>query len=299
MVSRTAILVGVLAVACGGCGDKKSKPSEAKTSDRAPKTTSPAAKSQSDGRKRRVVQKLSLDERRKRLLAMAGPEMRKAMLAKPGVIPTAHPSEVVHVSTGVVRIGDATVHLKKGRIEIPGVVALKSGEIIEYLVVGPNGKAYESVFSVETKTTHFRLALTLAGLRPAAPSPTNKPSPITPESSMRILVRVSDKPGAKETPAVLFTRDRQTDKPLNQPTWQMTGFTRSFELTAMTGGQLVATRYDQTALVNATSETGNPYASAKTGLVVSDKTPAVGTKVTLVFMRTSNVKSPAKPKATK
>ena len=71
---------------------------------------------------------------------------------------------------------------------------------------------------------------------------------------------------------------------MTQRTWQMTGFTEHHELAAMNNQQYVATRFDPTALINATSETGNPYSGPKTGLAVGKKTPPVGTRVTLIFV---------------
>jgi len=277
-----------LALAGGACGGKK----DDKASSAKPKAGKPGAtkKPGTASKHKNVVQKLSLDERRKRLLAMARPELKKKMLEDHPKAPAVPKRDIKQLRTGVLAVGTIKVFTTEHRMEVPGVVTLKPGEIIEYLAVGPKGKMHETVFTLDTDAVHFRLAQTLAGFRPAAPTNTGKPAPLTAESSLDIFVRVGDKP--KQIPAALFTVDRATRKPLAQKTWQMTGFSPQTEPQAMREQQFVATRYDALALVNATVSTGNPYASRKTGLAVSKRTPPVGTKVTLILVQHGGGKRP-------
>ncbi len=265
-----------LSLSVAGCSDSKKAPKQsAATSDAAIHKTKASKKG-------KVVQKLSLDERRRRLLAAASPELRKQMLGgnKPKL--KVDKADIRQLSPGVVMVGNIKVFVKERRFEVPGKVTLRPGEIIEYLAVAPQGKTHETVFTLNTSSVHFRLALTMAGVMPASVTK-GKTAPVTPQTSVGIAVRVSDKPGAKEIPATAFTVNRATGKPLAHKAWQMAGFERKWEVAALQNHQLVATRYDPIALVNSTKDTGNPYAGKKIGLAVSKKVPAVGTKVTLVF----------------
>jgi len=185
------------------------------------------------------------------------------------------------LSDTVLEIDALRIDLEAHSVEIPAAVALKEG-ILEYLVVTISGKAYESAFTADVVPLHLRLALTLAGFEEATPDNPRG------GDAVRVLVRYANAAGKEmSVPATALLVDRRTGRAPPALSWRFTGSdVHDGQVTADSTGSLVATRFDPTALVNATLDTGNPYEGPQTGLGVNKAVmPAVGTPVRLLLVR--------------
>ena len=203
------------------------------------------------------------------------------------------------------RIGTVEVDLDARQVRVPGRFCLDTG-ILEYLAVGPRGKAYESVFVLNARGLHLQLGLVLVGLEPfpaekviealarrAEPTPEARgkaPAVVVPQSA-RLQIRVEtpdtpDTPGAGLRPLASFLTDRATGRPPADGylQWFFSGSTiQEGRLVADYYEQYVALWPDPVAVVNALEALPNPYRSAA-GLEVRKASGLVkGTRVVLVF----------------
>ncbi len=225
------------------------------------------------------------------LLARGAPEMMQAA-PKIDLNETQRPLDtqalmkelVKPVSQDIVTVGDIRVDMKLGRIEMPAKVALDQG-VLEYLLVTTNGKAYESVFTTDVPALHLQLALLMAGLQESSAERKS------PGDVVKLGLRFR-KPGAtadSEVSANECLLDRSSGKAVSNIAWNFTGSpARSGRVWASLTGSMIALRGDASAILNAATDVGNPYAGPNTGVGVNTSAvPAVGTAVTLIISKAS------------
>ena len=260
----------------------------AATVKKAPETTKSSTAKSQPSKTKPYDKQAAIAELRQRAVASGRPEL----IAEPKKPKTSvSKSEIKTLDGGIIELGGIRIDPQQRSAEVPGNVNQTTG-IIEYLAVTPMGKTHESVFTLKVEAVHLRLALTMIGLIPQKPKPGERQR-ATSKNSTTILVRYKARNGQpRERAASRFTYDRSTRKPMPESPWILTWARPEDEASMLLTGSLIATRYDEAAIVNASIDTGNPYAGDSVGLAVNERlVPPKGTPVTVVFI--------AKPTRTK
>jgi hypothetical protein len=174
--------------------------------------------------------------------------------------------EVRPVSQDVVMVGAVRVELAAKRVEAPARVVLEKG-ILEFAVVKAGGREYESAIAVDAPPLHVQTALLLAGFDKG--------------QELRLRVRL---PSGEERAVSTLMRDRASGEVLSDEPWTYQGSTVfQGQFMADVTGAVVALWKDESAIVSATTDRGNPYRGATLGLEMAPGGPPAGTKVTLIF----------------
>jgi hypothetical protein len=285
-------LMAALAVGAGACkSKKKSAPSPSvgsgsqgtaagPTSHVPPKPPKPPPPTAPDP---------GYEERRRLLLQRGNPEMMKAAPVAQTTAPDVKPEQLIKsLGKDLLQVGtNIKVDLAKGRAEIPAKVAATT-QPLEYVAVGPNGKAYESLLIVDVTAIELRLALSLMGYDGTMPQkPEGKVAPATPEDTVFLSAIV----GGKERPVSAYMIDKKTKKPPKDIPWQVIGFqAEDRDQSLLTRDFFTLVARDYFAPVRYSIDPGNSYAGPDEGYVGNPKALPADATVTLVIKR-----NPAKP----
>lgn len=226
---------------------------------------------------------LGYEERRAELLKRGDPAMMQPAPVYDEKVPEQTAADLVKaVSKDVLMVGAIRVDLAKGRAELPAKVVVVSAPL-EYIMVSPWGKAYESMLTVTATVVELRLALTLLGLEGTMPDASGKVAAPTAADTVTAALRVD----GKERPLAWFLIDRRVKKPLADAPWQVIGFRDADRNAALRTQELMTlVARDQLAPLRITTDVGNVYAGPDHGVVADPKKlPAAGTEVTLVLAR--------------
>ncbi len=279
----------VLALALAGCKSCKKS---------APKATAPdpAAASRDAGARGKPGVPSPTDPdpgyeaRRDELLRRGDPEMMKPAKVIDTSAPPVNPAELIKVvSKDVMMVKQIRVDLAAGTAELPGRVSIDAGPL-EYVAVALAGKAYESLFIVDTSVVELRLVLTLLGYEGSEPAADGSLPAATPADTVDVAVKID----GKERPLSAFLIDRKTGKAPKDMAWQVVGFRPSDRTAALTTLQLLTlVGQDAMAPLRIIGGAANPYAGPDAGLGPNaDALPAVGSEVTLVIRRGKDAPPP-------
>jgi hypothetical protein len=173
-------------------------------------------------------------------------------------------------------VGRVIVDRKKRQVEVKCHVAMTQG-ILEYLVVGPRGKAYETVLTHEGLASQVHLSLLLIGLTPKARG----------GSKVEMWYRWVDSKTqkTKTVRAEQWLVNRSLRKSPAPQTWRFTG--SSFWNGRYAGDSsytLISLIKDPNAVIVLEDDSGNPYRGDHLGYeVYKEKTPPKDTEVTLII----------------
>jgi len=226
------------------------------------------------------------DIRRMRDAARAGtPDMR------PGAIP------IRKVDDKRIEVGAIRVDTAARRIEVPARINMSKG-ILEYIAVTANGKLHESVLEMQAVPSHLHMAMLLLDLEP------NEYVSVKPQgrriskagARVRMFVeRPSTKAGKVErVPVESLLWNRKTKRPGKPAEWAFMGsIFWEASYSADSARSVIGLVPDDTCVIGATEDVGNPYRGEGLGFEVNTRDiPAVGTPVTLVI---EPVAAPRKP----
>jgi hypothetical protein len=230
-----------------------------------------------------------LESRRKQLLERGDPNVMKPAPVVDQTKAPPNPADLLKViSRDVMQVGAIKVDLAKGTADIPVTVAAPSGPL-EYAMVAPGGKAYESVLKTTVTAIELRFALTLLGFEGTPVDAHGKLPAATPADTVMASVRI----GSKTRPLADLMLDQRTQKPVKDAPWQVVGFADADRDAALRGAELmtVITR-EEYAPLRYTLDAGNPYVRDQ-GLVANKATlPPPGTELTLVLSRRPDAPPP-------
>lgn len=100
---------------------------------------------------------------------------------------------------------------------------------VEYVLVNPGGKAYESLFEANVDALALHEGLKKAGAQPGQPARIEEDKTFVPEGS-KVSIRVEWKDGdrARSEPVEAFLKDAKTGKPMEAKGWLFTGSKAAF-----------------------------------------------------------------------
>lgn len=202
------------------------------------------------------------------------------------------------ISPGVLEIGGVRIVGKKRQIEIPCEVALSRG-LLEYLLVGRSGKAYESLLCTKVQPVSIQLALLLLGLKGTEQPLSRQGDPAKPHGDPVIILVRWEQDGQVKTDRIekwvmLVAGGGSRVMPPGAPklhgtimeltNWIFTGsmFGLNGAFMAQVEKSIVAIYHDPVAQID------NPLAqggSNRVWFVNEGKTPPVGTKVTVIVKK--------------
>lgn len=279
-------LMGILAAgpALSACKDKnKSAPSPSVGSSTGSGPTS-HARARPPGPTPATAPDPTYEERRKLLLQRGNPEMMKDAPVVQQTAPDVKPEQLIKpLGKDMLQIGRTiTVDLAKGRAELPAKVSATE-QPLEYIATAPNGKAYESLLTIDTTAIELRLALSLMGYEGTMPQkPDGKVSPATDEDSVFLAAIV----GGKERPISAYMIDKHTKKPPKDIPWQVIGFQpEDKDQSLLTKDFFTLVARDFFAPVRYSIDPGNSYAGPNEGYIGNPKLLPKDAQVTLVIKR--------------
>lgn len=223
------------------------------------------------------------EERRKLLLQRGSPEMMKDAPVALTTAPEVKPEQLITpIGKDLLQVGAIKVDLAKGRAEINAKVGA-TDQPLEYVAVSANGKAYESLFTVETNAVELRLALSLMGYEGTMPEKnTGNVSPATDEDTVFLTAIV----GGKERPVAAYMIDKKTKKAPKDIPWQVIGFqAEDRDQALLTKDLFTLVQRDRHAPVRYSVDPGNSYAGPNEGLIGNAKLLPKEAAATLVIKR--------------
>jgi hypothetical protein len=231
------------------------------------------------------------EERRKLLLQRGSPEMMKDAPVATTTAPEVKPEQLIKpLGKDLLQVGTIKVDLAKGRAEVAAKVGATT-EPLEYVAVATNGKAYESLFTIDTNAVELRLALSLMGYEGTMPEKnTGNVTPATDEDTVFLAAIV----GGKERPVAAYLIDKKTKKAPKDIPWQVIGFQpEDRDQALLTKDLFTLVQRDRHAPVRYSVDPGNSYAGPNEGMIGNPKLLPADAAVTLVIKR--NPKRPAPP----
>lgn len=222
------------------------------------------------------------EARRAELLRRGNPEMMKEAPELPTTAPDVKAQQLIKpLGKDLVQVGTIKVDLAAGRLEIPAKVGSPAAPL-EYVGVTPEGKAYESLLTVETNAVELRLALSLIGFEGVVPSPTGEVPPPTVNDTVLLAAMF----GGKERPVSSLLVDRRTKKAPKDTPWQVIGFrAENRDQALLTKDFFTLVARDTYAPLRYTIDPGNPYAGPNEGYSGNPKAFPADGKLTLVIKR--------------
>lgn len=186
------------------------------------------------------------------------------------------------------KIGDMKLDREKREAHLPVELALDEG-ILEYLIVGPRGKDYESVFRIHhAEASELNFALLLMGYTPLDYQTFQKlleeeenPGQVILEKYPECLVDLRIVRNGESVPMSDLVADREPGK---GNLWVFTGsyFSRREEFMANVADNWIAIWPDPVALINLISTRGNPY-RGDLGFAMNEEMPfSAGDAFTLI-----------------
>jgi hypothetical protein len=167
-------------------------------------------------------------------------------------------------------------------IEADGKVALTDG-ILEFIAVQSEGRAYESLLTLDCKPSELKFALLLIGCEADEKQGS--------QLALEIEWQQDGKP--KRVPVEELLIDRHTKKPATKLAWRFTGST--FVKDLLSGREVfqadqeaafIALWWEPAVLINIVGDHGNPYRADDQGFeVLKTAVPPTGTPVKLILRR--------------
>ncbi len=234
---------------------------------------------------------LGYEARRAELLRRGDPAMMKDAPIMVTTAPDIKPEQMIKkISKDEIQVGNIKVNLTTGRAEIPATVA-SPGQPLEYIAVGKNGKAYESLLQIDVTAIELRLALSLMGYEGTLPL--DEQGRVPPASEFD-TVHLTAIVAGKERPISAYLIDRRIKKPAKDHGWQVIGFRpENRDQALLTKDFFTLVERDYFAPVRTTSDAGNPYAGPDHGYSGNIKLlPKEGGALTLVIKRPGNKPAP-------
>jgi hypothetical protein len=227
-------------------------------------------------------------------------ELPPPQVPPPGTEAPPAPPQIERIDDYRARVGQVLVDRQKRRVEVPGRLNMTEG-ILEYYAVGPQGKLHESVLELFGVPSHLHVALLLVGLDPNTyrETATGVREVAKPGGRMRLFVEWTDPKTGKprREPAENWLYNRQKKKAPPAGDWQFLG--SSFwngQYSADQGRSIVALIPDESCVVGAVGDAGNPYRGETMGYEVNTKVvPPLHTPVTLVFEAVGDPTAPGAP----
>jgi hypothetical protein len=190
------------------------------------------------------------------------------------------------------------IDIENKNVTATGKVCLTKG-ILEYVVVATGGKEYESVFSMDAKPSHLHAALLMVGGLPGKiareymgddKSKAAKKAKQQEASRFDVTIKWVDDGKKVSFPADRFLLNREKKETARDLEWAFTG-SMFYKLDdgkerylADEDGSIVATYYDDGAILNLARETKDPYRGESFGFSVNEKKiPPKGTTVLIIF----------------
>jgi hypothetical protein len=181
--------------------------------------------------------------------------------------------------------------VKNHEVRVEATVCLAQG-ILEYLVCLPNTFEHEAIFCVQSKPSVLHLSLLAVGLEPCPLDPLGlwrEKAREQPRSRVRIEVEY-EKDGKKQRSRISeFLVNRQQKDAVVPDECVFTGsyFGRRADkrvYAADVMGAVIGLGLDDASVMQFGDDLGNPYQGDEQGLEINtDKVPAKGTKVQLIF----------------
>ena len=166
----------------------------------------------------------------------------------------------------------------KDRVEATGKVATSDG-ILEFVAVEPEGRDYESLFTLDCRPSALKFALLLIGCE--AGETNGQP------------LRIEAEWQGNRRPVEDLLIERRTKKSPGPLPWILTG--SYFNRDPFTGQEVfrsddeaahIALWWQPAILINLTKDFGNPYRGADQGFEANPKLfPAKGTPIKLIFRK--------------
>lgn len=173
-------------------------------------------------------------------------------------------------------------------IEATGKVALTDG-ILEFIAVQPEGRDYESLFTLDCKPSAAQFALLLIGAEPGAIPKEAKANEKTGDR-LQIEAEWKHQGKTKRVPVHELLINRRNNKPLAEAIWIFTG---SYFIKDLADKDLFIADAEQAFIslwwnraipINLASDYGNPYRGDDQGLRANTEAmPPKGTAVKLFF----------------
>lgn len=205
----------------------------------------------------------------------------QVMPGGPVVGPAGHTvadSPVLRLEDGSLKIGSVIVEKKKGEICFPSVINMDKG-LLEYLLVGQQGKTHESLLRTEAQAFHLQIGLLLLGIEGPMTPPDQRgmPGKITGDP---VKISFSYKDKGKERMVHPEEWMRRADKTLATPlSWVFNGsFVYEGRFAAQLEQSLVAIFQDPVALINNISKGAE---NDEIWFVNEKAVPPAGTPVTV------------------
>jgi hypothetical protein len=183
----------------------------------------------------------------------------------------------------VVNLPGLTIHGGNDKfIVAEGKMALADG-ILEFIAVQSEGRAYESLLTLDCKPSELKFALLLIGCE----ADEKQGSQLT----LEIEWEQDGKP--KRVPIEELLLDRHTKKPAAKLTWRFTG--SSFVKDPLSGREVfqadqeaafIALWWEPAVLINVVGDHGNPYRADDQGFeALRTAVPPTGTPVKLILRK--------------
>ncbi|MFC1671900.1 YdjY domain-containing protein [Planctomycetota bacterium] len=189
------------------------------------------------------------------------------------------------------------IDIEKKSVTATGKVCLTKG-IVEYLIVAGGGKEYESVLSMDAKPSHLHAALLMVGGQVGKVAEElmgddkakAKDKPDKAASLFTMNVEWIDDGKKVSFPGEMLLHDREKKTTGRDLAWAFTG-SMFYKLEdgrerylADEDGSIVATYYDDGAILNLAVQSKDPYRGSSFGYEVNEKRiPPKGTTVLITF----------------
>lgn len=193
------------------------------------------------------------------------------------------PLPLQEIGPGVYALDEIKIYVKDGRIEFPAKINMAEG-LLEYLLVGEQGKVHESLLATPVQASNLQIALLMLGLQGTKNPLSMQGEARIPEGSpVRIRVRLQNDQQKKTIAVEEWIINRSSGKVMSPMDWIFTGsIINNGQFMAQVEKSLVAIFHDPVAVIDNSLEEGShdEFWFVNKGMV-----PAVGTEVTLVIQK--------------
>lgn len=217
-------------------------------------------------------------------MALAGP----AAVTEPKDIPALSPAAeqslpLQEIGAGVYALGEIRIYVREGRIEFPAQINMSEG-LLEYLLVGEQGKVHESLLVTPVHASNLQIALLMLGLEGSKNPLTMQGEARIPEGSpVRIQVRLRNEQLNKMVAVEQWIANRTSGQAMDPMDWIFTGsIIDNGQFMAQVEKSLVAIFHDPIAIIDNPLQAG---ANDEFWNVNKATVPPVGTEVTVLIQK--------------
>ncbi len=203
----------------------------------------------------------------------------------PPAIPPGDPIAAVQppikmIAPGIFAIAECKIYKNENRVEFPAAVNMSQG-LLEYLLVGSNGKLHESLLKTDVEPYSLQIALLLVGLEGSTNPLASQGEMKVPEGNpVKITVKWK-KEGGGEQGVPIEQWVKLQGKTVKDMPWVFTGsVVREGIFLAQVEKSMIALFHDPVAMIDHRLAEGS---SDEAWFVDSEKVPAVGTEVMVVI----------------